>query len=150
LPFRFGLGARLGNGHQYFPWIHVEDAVNIILFAAAEEELQGPVNVVAPEPVTNAEFTSALARAQGHAARLVAPAFALKLALGDMAVEMLLAGQRMSPARVLERGYRFRFDLLADALRDVVGAPSEGRPTPTATTTPTPTPTPTAPPDPTG
>jgi uncharacterized protein (TIGR01777 family) len=127
LPFRFGLGARLGNGRQYFPWVHLADAVGIILLAAGQEDLQGPVNVVAPEPVTNAEFTDAFARAAGHPARLAVPAFALKLALGEMAEEMLLGGQRMSPIRVLQSGYQFRFPLLADALRDT-RAPRADRP----------------------
>src|SRR3569623_196222 len=120
LPFRMGVGARLGSGKQYFPWIHVADVVGILLHAAAQDQLSGPVNLVAPEPVTNAEFTAALARAFGKSAPFAVPGFALKLALGDMANEMLLASQRMSPARVLQSGYVFRFPLLQDALQDVV------------------------------
>jgi hypothetical protein len=115
-----GLGARLGAGTQYFPWIHLADAVGIVLHAASREELAGPVNLVAPEPVTNAEFTASLAAALGKSARLAVPAFALKLALGDMAEEMLLAGQRMSPARVLQSGYEFRFPMLRETLRDIL------------------------------
>src|SRR3569623_573587 len=120
LPFRLGGGARLGSGKQYFPWIHVADVGGILLHAAAQDQLSGPVNLVAPEPVTNAEFTAALARAFGKSAPFAVPGFALKLALGDMANEMLLASQRMSPARVLQSGYVFRFPLLQDALQDVV------------------------------
>lgn len=120
LPFRMGLGGRLGSGRQFFPWIHVDDVVGVLLHAAADGELGGPVNLVAPEPATNAEFTAALARALGRAAPFVVPGFALKLALGGIADEMLLAGQRMSPARVLQAGYVFRFPLLREALRDVL------------------------------
>lgn len=124
LPFRMGVGGRLGSGKQYFPWIHVADLVGVLLHAATQSttnlQLSGPVNMVAPEPVTNAEFTTALARAFGKSAPFAVPGFALKLALGDMADEMLLASQRMSPARVLQSGYVFQFPLLQDALRDVV------------------------------
>jgi uncharacterized protein (TIGR01777 family) len=120
LPFRFGLGGRLGGGKQYFPWVHIEDAVGIILWAAGHDDLSGPVNLVAPEPVTNGEFTEAFARAQGHVARLAVPAFALRMAMGEMADEMLLAGQRMSPGRALASGYQFRYPLLSDALREVM------------------------------
>ena len=123
LPFRFGLGARLGSGHQYFPWVHLADLIGIIEWAAAHEDLSGPVNVVAPEPATNGEFTDALARAQGHRARLAVPAFALKLAMGDMAGEMLLSGQRMSPVRALQSGFQFRYPLLAEALAEALGPP---------------------------
>ena len=120
LPFRMGVGGRLGSGKQFFPWIHIADAVGVLLHAATHAELAGPVNLVAPEPVTNAEFTAALAAAFGRGAPFAVPGFALKLALGDIADEMLLAGQRMSPARVLQSGYVFRFPLLQDALGDVV------------------------------
>jgi uncharacterized protein (TIGR01777 family) len=122
LPFRMGVGGRLGSGKQYFPWIHVDDVVGVFLHASAHDELTGPVNLVAPEPATNAEFTAALARAFGRSAPFAVPGFALKLALGDVADEMLLASQRMSPARVLQSGYVFRYPLLQDALRDAVQA----------------------------
>lgn len=127
LPFRMGAGGRLGSGKQYFPWIHVADVVGVLLHTATHDELSGPLNLVAPEPVTNAEFTAALARAFGRSAPFAVPAFALKLALGDVADEMLLASQRMSPARVLQSGYVFRFPLLQDALRDAVQAQAGGK-----------------------
>lgn len=127
LPFRFGLGARLGRGNQFFPWIHLDDMVAVILWVASHDDLQGPINAVAPEPVTNAEFTDGVARAQGRRAHLAAPAFALKLAMGEMADEVLLAGQKMSPARVLRSGFQFRYPLLADALKDALGkGPRQG------------------------
>jgi len=128
LPFRMGAGGRLGSGKQYLPWIHVADLVGVLLHTAIHDQAQlsGPLNLVAPEPVTNAEFTAALARAFGRSAPFAVPAFALKLALGDMADEMLLASQRMSPARVLQSGYTFRFPLLQDALRDAVDGGGDG------------------------
>ena len=122
LPFRMGVGGRLGSGKQYFPWIHVDDVVGVFLHASTHDELTGPVNLVAPEPATNAEFTAALARAFGKSAPFAVPGFALKLALGDVADEMLLASQRMSPTRVLQSGYVFRYPLLQEALRDAVQA----------------------------
>jgi uncharacterized protein (TIGR01777 family) len=144
LPFRMGVGGRLGSGKQYFPWIHVDDVVGVFLHTAAHEQLSGPMNLVAPEPATNAEFTAALAQAYGRSAPFAVPGFALKLALGDVADEMLLASQRMSPARVLQSGYVFRFPLLQDALRDAVqtkgvdpGAPADGPAAPPASTPPT-------------
>lgn len=126
LPFRLGLGARLGKGQQYFPWVHLDDAVGIILHAARTPALVGPVNVVGPEPVTNREFTEAVARSVRRVDRLVLPAFALKAVLGEMAEEVLLAGQRMSPGRVLATNYTFRFPLLSDALRAILPAPKAG------------------------
>jgi uncharacterized protein (TIGR01777 family) len=119
-PFRLGLGGRLGNGRQYFPWIHVLDLVGIVLTLARRDSVRGPVNGVAPEPVTNSEFTTALAKALDRPAALAVPAFALKLAFGEMAHELLLASQRVSPIRALEAGYEFRFPLLGPALADLL------------------------------
>ena len=127
LPFRFGLGARLGGGEQFFPWVHLDDLVAIIIWAATHADVEGPVNAVAPEPVTNAEFTAGVARAQGRGVHLAAPAFALKLAMGEMANEVLLAGQKVSPARVLRSGFQFRYPLLAEALKASLGR-SPGHP----------------------
>jgi len=124
LPFRFGLGARLGRGDQFFPWVHLDDLVGIIVWAATHADIEGPVNAVAPEPVTNAEFSEGVARVQGRGVHLAAPAFALKLAMGEMAEEVLLAGQKVSPARVLRSGFQFRYPLLADALAEALGRTS--------------------------
>jgi len=120
LPFRLGLGASLGNGQQFFPWVHLDDAVGIILHAARTPELSGPVNVVGPEPVTNQEFTDALARSVRRVGRLRVPAFALKAVMGEMAEQVLLAGQKMSPGRVLATNYKFRYPLLTDALKAIL------------------------------
>jgi uncharacterized protein (TIGR01777 family) len=119
-PFRLGLGGRFGSGRQYFPWIHLTDLVGLVLHLADNAGVRGPVNAVAPEPVTNAEFTAALGKALGRPTRLAVPAFALKLAFGEMAEEMLLSSQRVSPIRALEAGYEFKYPLLGPALTDLM------------------------------
>lgn len=118
--FRIGLGGRLGSGQQYMPWIAMADAVGVMRFIIKEPELAGPINAVAPEPCTNAQFTAALAHALSRPALLPAPAFVLRTVLGEMAQEMLLSGANARP-RVLERvGYRFEYPRLEDALRHLV------------------------------
>jgi uncharacterized protein (TIGR01777 family) len=119
-PFRLGLGARLGGGEQYMSWIALEDAVGALVHAL-DTDLSGPVNLCAPSPVSNADFTAALARALGRPAVLPAPRFALRLALGEMAAPLLLEGQRARPARLLESGFEFRHPELEPALRALVG-----------------------------
>ncbi len=106
-PFRAGLGARLGNGRQWMSWISLEDAVAAVLFALERTELSGPVNVTAPNPVTNAEFTRALGKQLGKPAFLSVPAFALRLMVGQMADEALLAGARVQPSKLLSAGFQF-------------------------------------------
>jgi uncharacterized protein (TIGR01777 family) len=119
-PFRLGVGGRLGNGRQYFPWIHLADGIGLLMHLATKSDMRGPVNGVAPEPVTNAEFTAALGRALGRPTALGVPAFLLKMTFGQMAGELMLAGQRVSPVRALEAGYQYEFPLLAQALADVL------------------------------
>jgi uncharacterized protein (TIGR01777 family) len=119
-PFRLGLGARLGTGRQYIPWIHLDDMLSLLQLAGTSEALRGPVNAVAPEPVTNAELVAALGEALRRPAALMVPGFALKLAMGEMAEEMLLASQRVSPIKALEAGFEFRFPLLRQALADLL------------------------------
>lgn len=119
-PFRLGVGGRLGSGTQYFPWIHIADLVGILLHAAMRSDVSGAVNGVAPEPVTNMEFTAALGRALNRPTALGVPAVVLKLALGEMAEELLLSSQRVSPIRVLETQFQFKFPLLAQALADLL------------------------------
>jgi uncharacterized protein (TIGR01777 family) len=114
-PFRLGLGGPLGSGRQPFPWIHIDDAVGAILYAVDDAKLAGPMNVAAPGAKTNAEFTQALGRALHRPAFLPAPAFALRLALGEMS-SLLLKGQRATPKKLLERGYKFRHPALDGAL----------------------------------
>ncbi|OBF37324.1 TIGR01777 family protein [Mycobacterium sp. ACS1612] len=114
--FALGLGARLGDGRQYMPWISVEDEVRALLFAIDHDELSGPVNLTGPAPVTNAEFTTALGRTMNRPTPLIAPGFALRAAFGEFADEGLLAGQRAIPT-VLERaGFEFRHNTIGEAL----------------------------------
>jgi len=121
-PFRWGLGGRLGSGKQWMSWIALEDVVRIIEGSLADETLAGPVNVVAPEPVRNADFTRALARTLGRPALLPAPAFVLRLALGGMADEALLASARVVPSRLQDAGFRFSEPELGLALGKVLGS----------------------------
>ena len=114
--FRLGLGGRLGSGQQWMSWVGLADAVDAILFLLDTPALAGPMNVTAPEPVTNAEFTRALAAAVHRPAILPAPAFALRLALGEMADEALLASARAVPAKLLEAGFRFAQPTIGAAL----------------------------------
>ena len=117
LPFRFGLGGRLGSGRQWCPWIHVDDVVGLAIAAAENEGFAGPVNAVAPEPVRNAELATAVASALGRPAWLPVPGLALRIALGELAGE-LLSSRRVLPARALARGFAFRHPSLAPALAE--------------------------------
>ncbi len=110
--FRFGLGGRLGAGRQFCSWIALEDLLRVVELALQDDRLSGAMNAVSPEPVTNAGFTEALARALGRPAVLPMPAFAVKLLFGEMGREALLASARMRPARLLESGFEFRFPQL--------------------------------------
>ena len=124
LPFRLGLGGRLGKGRQWWSWIHVDDIVGTVLRVLHTNTLRGAVNLVSPNPVTNAEFTSALGTTLSRTAILPAPAFALRLALGEMADEVLLASQRVQPAQLLAGGYEFSFRELGAALANILNKPS--------------------------
>lgn len=118
-PFRLGAGGRLGDGAQWMPWVHVDDVVGLLLHAARNERLRGPLNVVAPEPVTNAEFARALARVLGRPALLPVPRLALRLALGELS-ETLLDSQRVIPGVALETDYAFAHPRLRPALEACV------------------------------
>jgi hypothetical protein len=119
-PFRLGLGGRLGRGDQVWSWIHVDDAVGLVRFALEHEDVRGPLNATAPEPVDNAAFTRALARTLHRPALLTVPAFAVRLRFGRGA-DALLSGQRVHPRAALDAGYRFRHPGLDDALADLQG-----------------------------
>jgi len=114
--FRLGVGGRLGSGHQWMSWISLADVVAAVLFVLDNPTLDGPVNLTAPAPVTNAEFTRALGRAVHRPAILPAPAFALRLALGQMADEALLSSARVFPARLINAGFQFAHPNLEAAL----------------------------------
>jgi uncharacterized protein len=120
-PFKLGAGGRLGSGKQWMSWVALEDVVGIIRAAIANDEIKGPVNVVAPDPVQNAEFTRALARALHRPAIFPAPALALRLALGEMADGLLLSSQRVRPARMMAVGYDYRMKDLDATLRKILG-----------------------------
>ncbi|MCH8497230.1 MAG: TIGR01777 family oxidoreductase [Marinobacter sp.] len=124
LPFKLGLGGRLGSGQQYMPWVHREDVVNALLWMLDNDDARGPYNLTSPTPVTNREFTACLAAQLHRPAILPAPAFALQLMLGEMA-RLLLTGQRALPSRLLDQGFQFRFSRLPDALGDVLGSQSK-------------------------
>jgi len=119
-PFKLGVGGRLGSGQQWMSWIAIEDVVGIIRYAIANEQVSGPVNVVAPNPVRNEEFTRLLAGMLHRPAIFPAPAFVLRLAMGEMADAVLLGSDRVKPDRMLAAGYKFRFEILEPALRAAV------------------------------
>jgi len=120
-PFKLGLGGRIGSGQQWWSWIHVDDIVRGIHHAIRTESLSGPVNLVAPNPVRNAEFTKVLASVLGRPAFFPAPEFALRLAFGEMAArELLLASQRVEPGNLTTSGYTFRFRELRAALENLL------------------------------
>ncbi len=121
LPFRLGLGGRLGSGRQYMSWIDLDDAIGMILHALTDAGLRGPLNVTAPNPVPNAAFTDVLGRVVGRPTLIPAPSLAIRAVLGEMGEELLLAGQRVLPERALRTGYQFRFPDLEDALRHQLG-----------------------------
>lgn len=120
LPFKLGAGGRLGSGQQWMSWVGLEDVVNILRFAMANEAVRGRVNVVAPGPVQNVEFTRVLAKVLHRPAIFPAPAFMLRLALGEMADALLLSSQRVIPERLRAAGYEFRFSDLEAALKIIL------------------------------
>jgi len=120
LPFRLGLGGRIGGGEQFWSWISLDDAVSAILHVLRCEPLRGAVNVVAPNPVTNRRFTKALAGVLRRPALLPMPASAARLLFGQMAKEVLLASARAQPRKLLDSGFVFRHPELGGALRDIL------------------------------
>ena len=122
-PFKLGLGGRLGSGLQYLPWITLDDHVRAQYSLMFNDEIRGPVNLVAPEPVTNAAFTKTLARVLRRPAIVPAPAAALRVAFGEMAEEALLASARVEPLRLREAGFDYRHPDLEEALRKLLGRP---------------------------
>jgi hypothetical protein len=117
LPFKLGLGGRLGSGEQYMPWVHREDVVEALVWMMETDTARGAYNVVSPNPVTNRQFTKCLAGVLGRPAIFPAPAPVLKIALGEMS-RLLLTGQKAVPARLQAEGFEFRFPDLSPALAD--------------------------------
>jgi uncharacterized protein (TIGR01777 family) len=120
LPFRLFVGGPMGSGKQWLSWIHLHDYVRAVRFLIENEAAHGPFNLVAPEPLTNAEFGRTIGRVMGRPYYLPVPGFALKLAFGEVA-DVLLYGQRAIPQRLLDLGFEFRFPDAESALRDLLG-----------------------------
>lgn len=118
LPFKLGLGGQLGDGKQWFPWIHLDDIVGLIRHAIFNQQVSGPLNGAAPGIVTNAEFTRQFAASLNRPVFLPVPAFALRLLLGEMAM-VVLSSQKVVPRAALETGYNFKYPELEDALRSL-------------------------------
>jgi uncharacterized protein (TIGR01777 family) len=121
LPFKLGVGGNVGSGRQFYSFVALADVIDIIHFALANETLSGAINVVAPEAVTNAQFTKSLGRVLGRPTIFPVPAFAARLAFGEMADALLLSSTRVVPARLQEAGYEFKYPTLDDALRHALG-----------------------------
>jgi uncharacterized protein (TIGR01777 family) len=120
-PFKLGAGGPIGNGRQFWPWVALDDACGIIEFAMTHDTLSGPVNSVAPQATRCAEFTKTLGKVLRRPAVVPLPAFAARLALGEMADALLLASSRVRPTVLEENGYRFRQPELEGALRAILG-----------------------------
>jgi uncharacterized protein (TIGR01777 family) len=120
LPFQLGLGGVVGSGRQYWSWIALDDLVSTIVFCLATGSIEGPVNAVAPRPVTNREFTKTLGRVLHRPTVFPMPAFLARLALGEMANDLLLASTRVVPKRLAGAGFRFEYPELETALRHVL------------------------------
>jgi uncharacterized protein len=121
LPFKLGLGGRIGSGRQYLSWVAIDDVLGAISHAILSDSLRGPVNAVAPHPATNRQFTKALGSVLWRPTIFPLPAFAARMVFGEMADNLLLASARVDPARLLASGYEFRYPELKPALRHALG-----------------------------
>ncbi len=121
LPFQLGLGGRVGNGRQGMSWISIDDLVRAMYFCFCNAEVQGPVNLVAPQAVDNAQFTKTLARTLCRPSIFPLPGFVAKTLFGEMAEELLLNGAFVSPKKLQDAGFRFLHQDLESALRHVLG-----------------------------
>jgi uncharacterized protein (TIGR01777 family) len=122
LPFRFFVGGKIASGQQWMSWIAMEDAIEILRLAIENENIRGPVNLISPQPVQNAEFIKTLASTMHRTALFPTPTFALRLALGEMAEALLLSSQRVLPQKLERFGYRFLHSDLGDALAAILRA----------------------------
>jgi hypothetical protein len=120
-PFKMGMGGKVGTGKQYISWVALEDAVSATRLAINDQSMKGPLNVVSPHPVTNEEFTKTLGHVLNRPTALAMPAFAARLAFGEMADEMLLVSQRVMPKKLKAAGFQFRFPELEAAMKKYVG-----------------------------
>ena len=124
LPFKMGVGGRIGSGQQYMSWITLSDLCAVILHCVEVATLHGPVNAVSPLPVTNRDFTKALGRALSRPTIFPLPAFAARIALGEMAEGLLLASARVEPAKLVATGFKFQHPDLESAFRAVLSVPA--------------------------
>jgi uncharacterized protein (TIGR01777 family) len=120
LPFKFGVGGKIGSGTQWMSWVALKDVIQAIRLALVNREFRGPVNIVAPNPVRNQDFSNELAQALHRPAIIPAPAFALRLALGEMADGMLLTSQRVLPEKLLNSGFKFSGEKLPRTLQQIL------------------------------
>ena len=120
IPFRLGLGGKIGDGRQYWSWIAIDDLISIIYSLLNNENLSGPVNAVAPNAVTNSEFTSIIGKVLKRPTIIPLPAFAAKGLLGEMADETMLSSTRVLPQKLLDSGYEFKYTQLEDALTEIL------------------------------
>ena len=120
-PFRFFVGGHLGNGRQYFPWIHIDDVAGAVLLVINKPEVTGPLNFTAPNPVTMKKFCGELGRAMGRPSWAHVPSFALKILVGEFA-DALLNGQNAVPEKLLKVGYTFRYSQLEGALQSIIAS----------------------------
>ena len=119
--FKLGGGGKIGSGRQYWPWIAIDDAVGAVLHALTSDSLEGPVNVVAPDPPTNLQYTRTLGRVLNRPTVFALPAPVVRVVLGQLADELILASQRVEPAKLEESGYEFRYPELEGALQHLLG-----------------------------
>ena len=119
-PFKMGLGGKIGSGKQWMPWIHIEDMVGIIMQCIEKDNMEGIINAVAPNPMTNYRFTKALGEQLNRPTLMAMPAFMIKILMGQMGEELLLAGKRVVPQKALNSDYHFQFELLEEALNDIL------------------------------
>ncbi len=119
-PFRFFLGGHPGSGRQWLAWVHLEDVIGVIRFLVENADCEGPFNVTAPEPILSKNFYNLLGKTMHRPAVFPMPAFTLKLILGEMATELLLPSQKVSPKKLVEAGYRFKLPDLSVALKDIL------------------------------
>lgn len=124
-PFKLGLGGKVGSGRQYWSWVAIDDVIGAIHHALVTDSISGPANVVAPNPVTNQEFTKVLGHVVKRPTIFPLPAFMARLLVGEMADDLLLASARVSPRKLAETGYQFRFRDLEPALRHLLGRPAQ-------------------------
>jgi hypothetical protein len=120
LPYRLGVGGRIGTGRQWLSWIHIEDMVRVIDFCIRHDRIMGPVNATAPHPVTNDEFGRALGKALRRPHLFPVPAFLFKLLFGELSV-LLLEGQKVVPRTLIDHGFEFRYPTIDQALRQLIG-----------------------------